>query len=54
MLLRNKQTGVVYEVIGSVNKLVACLSFVDENNQTVTTDIVDPSFSNDEYEIVEE
>lgn len=54
MQIKNKQTGEVFEVTGSVNKLVVCHSYIDANGVTSTIQFDDGSIENGEFEIVSE
>ncbi|MDP3088861.1 MAG: hypothetical protein Q8M99_11830 [Methylotenera sp.] len=54
MQIKNLSTNEIFEIEGSVNKLVHCHSFVNGDGVTVTVDFEENTTVNSEYEIVAE
>lgn len=54
MQIKDILTGNIYEVDGSVNKIVHCHSFVNGEGVTVTVQFEENTTANADYEIVAE
>lgn len=54
MQIKNKLTDAVFEVDGSVNKIVHCHSFVNSHGETITVQFEENATANDDYELVVE